>query len=113
MSLAPKLTVDEAQVDWTPAGVRDRPARPRLHPVRPAPGRPSTGSAVKLGPVDAAAGRDELGPGDLAVGKRAVLVGTGTHAVELGEVQPPGKPRMRAADWARGLHTAAASVLGT
>ena len=32
-----------------------------------------------------------------------VLVGTGTHAVRLGEVQADGKRRMPAADWARGL----------
>jgi methionyl-tRNA formyltransferase len=39
----------------------------------------------------------------MEVSKHAVLVGTATDAVELDEVQPPGKPRMRAVDWARGL----------
>jgi len=29
-------------------------------------------------------------------------VGTGSHAVALGWVQPPGKKPMNAADWARG-----------
>ena len=33
----------------------------------------------------------------------AVLVGTGTTAVRLGDVQPEGKRRMPAADWARGI----------
>jgi methionyl-tRNA formyltransferase len=33
-----------------------------------------------------------------------VFAGTGTRPVELGDVQPPGKRRMAAAEWARGLH---------
>jgi methionyl-tRNA formyltransferase len=32
-----------------------------------------------------------------------VLVGTGSNAVQLGDVQPEGRAAMPAADWARGL----------
>ena len=32
-----------------------------------------------------------------------MLVGTGSHAVSLGEVRPAGKRPMPAADWARGV----------
>jgi methionyl-tRNA formyltransferase len=32
-----------------------------------------------------------------------VFAGTTTRPVQLGDVQPPGKRRMAAADWARGL----------
>ena len=46
-------------------------------------------------------------PGELLVERRRVLVGTGTHPVELGEVQPPGKRPMPAPDWARGARPAA------
>ena len=38
--------------------------------------------------------------------ERAVLVGTGTTPVELGEVRPHGRKPMAAADWARGLRLA-------
>jgi methionyl-tRNA formyltransferase len=41
--------------------------------------------------------------GEVAASKRRVLVGTGTVPVELGDVQPAGKPRMAAVDWMRGL----------
>ena len=41
-----------------------------------------------------------------------MYVGTGTAAVKLGDVQPQGKRRMPAADWARGLHADAALSLG-
>jgi len=40
-----------------------------------------------------------------------VLVGTGTVPVRLGEVQPEGKRRMPAADWARGLRTAGTQLV--
>jgi len=33
---------------------------------------------------------------------KSVLVGTGSHPVELVRVQPAGKKMMSAADWARG-----------
>jgi methionyl-tRNA formyltransferase len=44
-----------------------------------------------------------LAPGELRASKTEVLAGTGTHAVALGEVQPPGKKRMKATDWVRGI----------
>jgi methionyl-tRNA formyltransferase len=37
-------------------------------------------------------------------GKR-VVVGTGSHPVELTRIQPAGKKMMAAADWARGQAT--------
>ncbi len=39
----------------------------------------------------------------IRAGKNEVLVGTGTHPVALGEVQPQGKRRMPATDWIRGV----------
>jgi methionyl-tRNA formyltransferase len=38
------------------------------------------------------------------VSRAGVFAGTATRPVELGEVQPPGKRLMSAAEWARGLH---------
>jgi methionyl-tRNA formyltransferase len=102
VSLAPKLTAAEAQVDWQmPAFAVDR----HIRGCTPVPGAWTTvaGSRLKLGPVVLRPERGDLAPAALDVGKRAVLVGTGTSAVELGEVQAQGKPRMAAADWARGL----------
>jgi methionyl-tRNA formyltransferase len=111
VSLAPKLTVAEAEIDWRrPAFAVDRHVRG----CTPFPGAWTTleGQRLKVGPARTREDSTELGPGDLAIGKRSVLVGTGTSAVELGEVQPQGKPQMRAADWARGLHVSPAR-LGT
>ena len=108
VSFAPKITVDDARVDWTrPAAVIDR----QIRACTPAPGAWTTyaGERLKLGPVTPADGA--LPPGELMAGKSAVVVGTGTRALRLGEVQPVGKRPMPAADWARGLRLAGGEVL--
>jgi methionyl-tRNA formyltransferase len=100
LSYAPKITVEDAEVDWTePAVAVDRAIRA----CTPAPGAWTTyaGTRVKLGPV--AVTGERLEPGALRVGKAEVLVGTATQAVRLGEVKAFGARQMGAADWARGL----------
>ena len=42
---------------------------------------------------------------EILLGRHAVLVGTGSRPVRLGDVQAPGKRRMTAPDWARGLRS--------
>ena len=100
ISFAPKITVEDAHVDWSePAMAVDR----RIRACTPAPGAWTTyeGERVKLGPVTPADGA--LPPGELLVGKNAVAVGTGTGALKLGLVKAFGKKEMPAADWARGI----------
>jgi methionyl-tRNA formyltransferase len=100
VSLAPKITVEDAHIDWSqPAMAVDR----RIRACTPAPGAWTTfaGERVKLGPVTPADGA--LPPGELLVGKNAVAVGTGSGALVLGLVKAFGKKEMPAADWARGI----------
>jgi methionyl-tRNA formyltransferase len=102
VSLAPKVTVADARVDWArPAAAVDRLVRA----CTPAPGAWSTygDDRIKLGPVLVVEDGPSLGPGELGVGKHAVHVGTGTTSVRLSDVQPVGKRPMPAADWARGV----------
>jgi methionyl-tRNA formyltransferase len=111
VTLAPKITVEDAAVDWTAPALRvDRLVRG----CTPAPGAWTLIGAerLKLGPVVLAPERTDLAPGELAVAKNAVHVGTGSHAVRLGDVQPQGKKRMPAADWSRGVQLPAGTVLG-
>lgn len=101
VSVAPKINVADAQVDWAAPAMRvDRLVRA----CTPGPGAWSTfrGQRVKLGPVRLAPSAEPLPPGAIAAGKDTVLVGTATHPVELGEVQPQGKRLMTAGAWARG-----------
>lgn len=100
VSRAPKMTVADAEVDWTaPAQHIDRLVRA----CTPAPGAWTTfrGARLKLGPVRVREAKD-LAPGELRAEKSVVAVGTATSEIELGWVQPPGKRPMAAVDWARG-----------
>jgi methionyl-tRNA formyltransferase len=102
VSLAPKITVEDAHVDWAAPALRvDRVVRG----CTPAPGAWTTfrGERLKLIQVALVPERTDLAPGKLSVGKNNVHVGTGSHAVELLWVQAQGKKPMRAADWARGV----------
>lgn len=106
-----KLTAADATVDWTrPAGEIDR----LIRAMTPDPGA-TTGSRwgrLTLGPVTPMDAPPGLAPGQLVVGKRAVVVGTGSGAVQLGTVTAPGKKPMPAADWARGARPSADDRLG-
>ena len=101
ISLAPKISVTDAEVDWTrPAHVIDR----LIRACTPDPG-PWTAFGdvrLKLGSVTVD-DRAPLEPGEVLVEKKGVYVGTSTKPVRLGEVQAPGKRNMPATDWARGL----------
>lgn len=112
VSLAPKLTVDDARVDFTAPALRvDRVVRG----CTPAPGAWTTfrGERLKLAPVRPRGGDNALAPGEIAVEKKVVRVGTGSHAVELTRVQPQGKRMMAATDWARGAHPEPGETFGT
>lgn len=100
VSYAPKIEVADARVDWTAPG---RHVDRLVRAATPAPGAWSTfrSARVKLGPVRLR-GANTLRPGEIAVSRASVSVGTATSEVELGWVQPPGKRPMPAADWARG-----------
>ncbi|AYF28347.1 MULTISPECIES: methionyl-tRNA formyltransferase [Micromonospora] len=109
VSLAPKLTVEDARVRWgDPAFAVDR----RIRACTPAPGPWTTfrDDRVKLGPVTPLADGPELKPGELHVEKSGVLVGTATTPVRLGEVRAAGKKAMPAGDWARGARVTAGEV---
>jgi methionyl-tRNA formyltransferase len=100
ITVAPKITVEEARVRWDlPAQVVDR----RIRAVTPNPGAwTMVGDLrVKLGPVRVSEA-EPLPPGVIQVDRQDVRIGTASLPVVLGDVQPPGKRPMKAADWARG-----------
>ncbi|GII53894.1 methionyl-tRNA formyltransferase [Planotetraspora thailandica] len=111
VSIAPKIGVDDARVEWTAPALRvDRLVRA----CTPNPGAWTEfrGQRVKLGPVRQAPEAPKLEPGEVATTKKSVLVGTGSHPVELGDVQPQGKRLMTAAEWARGVRAGDQDRLG-
>ena len=105
VSYAPKLTVDDAHIDWSVPALRiDRLVRA----CTPDPGAWTTfrGRRVKIGPVRVVADSSDamVVPGQVtSAGSDDVLVATGSSWVRLGDVRPEGKPVMSAASWVRGL----------
>jgi methionyl-tRNA formyltransferase len=98
---APKITTDEARIDWS------RPAEELDGFVRgldPEPGAWTElqGSRLKVFRLRPAGGA-ELSPGEVRAGG-SLTVGTGSQRVELLEVQAAGKRRMTGAELARGIH---------
>ncbi len=111
VTLAPKITGEDAHIAWTaPALHIDR----LIRSCTPDPGAWTTVAAerLRLGPVRLLPDDDSLAPGELAVDRARVRVGTGSHAVALGEVGPSGKRAMPAADWARGVRLPAGERFG-
>ncbi len=113
VSHAPKLTVADARIDFgQPALAVDR----RIRACTPEPGAWTSfrDGRLKLGPAAPAdpSLSAPLAAGELSISKNAVLVGTATTPLRLGDVQPAGKNPMPAADWARGLRLESGARLG-
>jgi methionyl-tRNA formyltransferase len=101
---APKVSSEEARIDWSQpsATIRDL-----ARALDPAPGAWTTWRNKRL-KVFAVAPRDSgsLGPGELSAG-RELVVGTGDGAVALLDAQQEGRRRMTGEELARGLRPAA------
>ncbi|MCQ1995783.1 methionyl-tRNA formyltransferase [Arthrobacter sp. zg-Y1171] len=105
ITLAPKLSIDDARVDWQQPALA---IRRRINGVTPEPGAWTTwdGSRFKIGAAKLRPDVTDLRPGQVRFtggGDAAAVVGTGSHGLELLRVQPAGKKMMPGADWARGL----------
>ena len=110
VSYASKINVEDARIDWTqPAEVVHRLVRA----CAPAPGAWTTFRGERFKINSAHISDAVLPPGVMEITKRSVRVGTGTRALQLGEVQAQGKKPMTAADWARGVTFDTEPKLGT
>ncbi|MDQ7994120.1 MAG: methionyl-tRNA formyltransferase [Propionicimonas sp.] len=100
VTVAPKLTVAEARLDW------GRPAAELARLVRacnPSPMAWTTYAGERFRVLLAEAGDGGLPAGVILPGRREVLVGTAEGVLRLLEVQPQGRRPMPAAAWANGL----------
>ncbi|WP_104082606.1 methionyl-tRNA formyltransferase [Cryobacterium sp. Y11] len=102
VTLAPKLTRDDARIDF------DQPAASiysRIRGVTPEPGAFTTVNDAVLKLLEVAPSVDEptLPAGMILQREKSVLVGTQTEPLVLLRVQPAGKTAMTANDWWRGV----------
>lgn len=110
VSRSEKVTSQDARIDWSvSAAAVDR----QIRSVTPDPGAwtESRWGKLGIGPVEPM-GEMVSVPGELSVGRREVLVGTGNGVVRLGTVTAPGKKPIPAADWARGARPSPGERLG-
>ena len=101
VTLAPKLTVQEARIDWT-RSAEEISRQVRANNPSPVAWTELDGERFRVLLAMPAEG-DDLAPAEVRAGKRSVLVGTGSGPLELLQVQPAGKRPTAAADWGRGL----------
>ena len=101
---APKITTEEAAIEWTGPS---RAIRNRVRGLSPVPGAWTAlrGQRVKVWATRESA-EEGLAPGELDVRDEALIVGTGDGALELMKVQLQSKRPMSGADAARGLRLA-------
>ena len=103
VTLAPKLSVQGARIDWSRPAV-EISRQVRANNPSPVAWTELDGERFRVLRALPAGGVDEgLAPAELRAGKRSVLVGTGSGPLELVQVQPAGKRPTAAADWGRGL----------
>ncbi len=101
-TFAPKITRETAKIVWSDSATTIGRLVQAMDPV---PGAWSTlnGAEVKLfGPVDAQWPPASVPPGSVLQIDPTLVIATGEGAVQILEVQPAGKKRMAASDWARG-----------
>lgn len=101
VTFAPKLTVAEAEVDWS---ADEADIDRRIRGCTPHPGAWTTFRGERFKILQAhPVGGTPLDPGQIASAKQWLRVGTGGRPLELDLVQPFGKKPMPAADWSRGV----------
>ena len=109
-SFAPKLTIEDARLDWTRPTVE---VDARFRGVTPEPGAFTEVAGVRLkvldgrphqtATADGGAADATPAPGRVRRMGAAIVVDTADGAFELVRVQPAGRTAMAAADWWRGL----------
>ena len=107
---APKITRDEARIDWTKSALHVS-RRIRAYDPRPAAFTTANGSDVKFFHPSLADGLSG-NPGQVLEAGDDLVVACGTGAVRICEVQPAGRRRMATGDWTRGRAVAVGDVLG-
>jgi methionyl-tRNA formyltransferase len=110
-TIARALSKEDGRADWS---VGADALRNRVRGLAPWPGVYTTfrGGTLKIEKVVADSTQSDAGPGTLMIEGRRVFAVCGTGRVELLEVQPEGKRRMPASDFANGARLLPGERLG-
>ncbi len=98
---AAKLTREDGLLDLSLPGID---VYNRFRGVTPEPGAVAEIAGISVKILEATYFPvSELAPGEVSATKQRIEVGTGSGALLVTRVQPPGKPAMNAVDWWRGV----------
>ena len=111
VSFAPKITKEEAKINWI------LPAKRIIDSVRaftPNPGAWTSHKGLILNIAEAIQNSTDqkLQPGALAVVDKKLFVGTATESIEIRRIVPAGKKEMSASDWINGARLVEGEVFG-
>jgi len=101
VTMAPQLKREDGKIRWDEAAQK---TVNRVRAMNPWPGAwcEFRGANLKIWRAQLGKNAPQLAPGKFEVEGGKVFVGTNDGAIELIEVQAEGRPRLAAAEWARG-----------
>lgn len=102
ISYAPKISTEDARINWSHPGLA---VVRRIRGMSPAPGAWTMhgDERIKIGQAELALEVTDLGPGQIRIANGKVFVGTASQAIEVLQVQRPGKSMGPAKQWADSL----------
>lgn len=99
VSLAPKISKEEARIDWTAsAQTIDR----KIRAFNPIPGAWTTFRGERMILTSARVSPQQYPPSRLFTQNDSLLIGTGEASLEILKLKPQGKREMQVSDWLRG-----------
>lgn len=107
---APKVTRDDAKIDWT-LDATEVSRTVRAYDPKPGAFTTRNGKDVKVFGPRVIKNAEEA-PGQVISADRELIVAAGKDAIRISDVQPAGRGRMTAAEWARGRGISAGDTLG-
>jgi methionyl-tRNA formyltransferase len=107
---APKVTRDDAKIDWT-LDATEVSRTIRAYDPKPGAFTTRNGKDVKVFGPRVIINADRT-PGEVISADRELIVAAGKDAVRISDVQPAGRGRMTAAEWARGRGISVGDILG-
>jgi methionyl-tRNA formyltransferase len=99
VSLAPKISKEEARIDWTAsAQTIDR----KIRAFNPNPGAWTTFRGERIILTSARVSPQQCPPSELLSREESLLIGTGEASLEILRLKPQGKREMQVSEWLRG-----------
>ena len=99
VSLAPKISKEEAHIDWTASAQK---INRKIRAFNPIPGAWTTFRGERMILTSARVSSQQCPPATLLAQNNSLLIGTGEASLEILRLKPQGKREMEISEWLRG-----------